>query len=82
MPPKMVATVRSIAWASGASTAWTWLASSRVGTRTRPRGRPALVNPSASLATMGIENPSVLPEPVRPRPRMSLPASASGSVAA
>ena len=29
-----------MAWASGTSTAWTWLASSRVGTRTRPRGRP------------------------------------------
>ena len=82
VPPKMVATVRSMAWASGTSTAWTWLASSRVGTRTRPRGRPALVYPSASPATSGSANPSVLPEPVRPRPRMSRPASASGSVAA
>ena len=82
VPPKIVATVRSITRASGTSTAWTWLASSRVGTSTRPRGRPALVYPSASPATSGIENPSVLPEPVRPRPRMSRPASASGSVAA
>ena len=82
MPPKMVATVRPVAWASGASTAWTWLASSRVGTSTRPRGRPALVYPSASPATSGIENASVFPDPVRPRPRMSRPANASGSVAA
>src|ERR1700678_4512010 len=71
-----------MARASGASTACTWTASSRVGTSTRPRGRHAIVYPSASRATSGILNPSVLPEPVWARPRMSRPASASGSVAA
>ena len=44
-PPKIVATLRPTARASGARTAWTWLASSRVGTSTRPRGRQALVKP-------------------------------------
>ena len=82
IPPNMVVTVRSMEAASGARTAWTWLASSRVGTSTRPRGRQASVCPSASPATSGIAKPSVLPEPVRPRPRMSSPASASGSAAA
>ena len=82
IPPNMVVTVRFMAAASGAMTAWTWLASSRVGTRTRPRGRQASVCPSARPATSGIAKPSVLPEPVRPRPRMSSPASASGSAAA
>ena len=38
--------------------------------------------PPASLAASGRENPSVLPDPVRPRPRMSRPSRASGSVAA
>ena len=82
MPPNMVVTVRFIAAASGAITACTWVASSRVGTRTRPRGWQARVCPSARPATSGIANPSVLPEPVRPRPRMSRPASESGRVAA
>ena len=40
------------------------------------------VCPPASRAASGSANPSVLPEPVRPRPRMSRPASASGRVAA
>ncbi len=80
-PPKIAVTLRPVAWASGARTAWTWLASSRVGTSTSPRGRHAMVCPSASLAASGMENPSVFPDPVRPRPRMSRPARASGSVA-
>src|SRR6266516_4173879 len=82
VPPKTVTTVSPTAWASGARTAWTWLASSRVGTSTRPRGRQAMVWPPANAVTSGIENAIVLPEPVRPRPSTSRPASASGSVAA
>jgi hypothetical protein len=58
VPPKMAATLSPMASASGARTAWTWVASSRVGTRTRPRGRHAIVYPPASLATSGRENPS------------------------
>ena len=41
-----------------------------------------MVWPPANAVTSGIENAIVLPEPVRPRPSTSRPASASGSVAA
>ena len=59
------------------------MASSRVGTRTRPRGcgRAGPDDP-ASLMIMGRPKARVLPEPVRPRPSTSRPASASGMVAA
>ena len=75
--------VRPSARASGSTTAATWLASSRVGTRTRPRGRAGLA------AAVGGGEPGdqreakarVLPEPVRPRPSTSRPARLSGSVA-
>ncbi len=40
------------------------------------------VRPPASADRVGRPKESVLPEPVRPRPRMSLPARASGMVAA
>ena len=43
VPPKIAVTLRPAAWASGVSTAWTWAASSRVGTRISPRGRQAIV---------------------------------------
>src|SRR5215472_866472 len=78
----MVVTHKRVALASGFSTACTCVASSRVGTSTSPRGRPARVRPPASRAASGSAKPSVLPEPVCARPRMSRPASASGSVAA
>ena len=46
-----------------------------------PGQRPARAGvPSASPATSGSANASVLPEPVRPRPRTSRPARVSGSV--
>ena len=59
------------------------MASSRVGTRTRPRGG-AFAEPDglASLLIMGRPKARVLPEPVRPRPSTSRPESASGMVAA
>ena len=70
VPPKMTATVSPMAPASGDKTASTWVASSRVGTSTRPRGRQAIVCPPASLATSGREKPSVLPEPVWAHPEI------------
>ncbi len=82
LPPNTVTTLSPIASARGTIAAWTWLASSRVGTSTRPRGRHAIVWPPARTVTSGIANASVLPEPVRPRPSTSRPASASGSVMA
>ena len=58
------------------------MASSRVGTRTRARGRRgARLRPSARRVSVGRPNASVLPEPVWPRPSTSLPARASGMVA-
>ncbi len=58
------------------------MASSRVGVRMIARGFFFSVCPPASAARVGRPKESVLPEPVRPRPRMSLPARASGMVAA
>ena len=59
------------------------MASSRVGTRTSPRGcRLGGPDQPASLMIMGRPNAKVLPDPVRPRPSTSRPASASGIVAA
>src|ERR1700758_3383225 len=45
VPPKMAVTLSPMACASGERTARTWVASSRVGTSTRPRGRHAIVYP-------------------------------------
>ena len=57
-------------------------ASSRVGTRTRPRGDRSARSPtvSARRASIGRPKPRVLPEPVWARPRTSRPARASGRV--
>ena len=82
-PPKTVRLVRPAASASGTRDSWTCWASSRVGTRTSARGRvEAAERPPARRATSGSRKAKVLPEPVRPRPRTSRPASESGSVAA
>ena len=69
--------------ASGSTTAATWLASSRVGTRISERGRLGwrLLSEAARRATSGRLKARVLPEPVRPRPSTSRPARLSGSVA-
>ena len=82
-PPKMTVVFRPSTLASGAIVASIWVASSRVGASTRARGRRAtLPLPAAAVrVTSGRANASVLPEPVRPRPRTSRPASESGSVA-
>src|SRR5581483_10313928 len=57
-----------------------WPASSRVGARTRARGRDGLARPTRE--TSGIPKARVLPEPVGARPQMSRPARAAGIVAA
>jgi hypothetical protein len=62
-----------------------WAASSRVGASISARGRPcgrARPGCGRSRATTGSAKAKVLPEPVRPRPSTSRPASESGSVAA
>ena len=83
-PPKMVVTRRFMASAKGRITAVIWVASSRVGARTNPSGRPPRRLPPesspASLATMGMLKARVLPEPVLPRPKTSLPERVSGNV--
>ena len=59
------------------------VASSRVGTRTRPRGAGGRRDRSpASRDSSARPKASVLPEPVWPRPSRSRPARASGRVAA
>ena len=82
-PPKIVVVFMPSARASGSTTAATWLASSRVGTRISERGRLGwrLLVDAARRATSGRLNARVLPEPVRPRPSTSLPERLSGSVA-
>ena len=82
-PPKIVVVFMPSARASGSTTAATWLASSRVGTRISERGRLGwrLLSDAASRATSGRLKARVLPEPVRPRPSTSRPARLSGSVA-
>jgi hypothetical protein len=80
-PPKTTVAVSPVAAARGSTTASTWLASSRVGTRTRDRAWRGRRLPPASRATSGRPKARVLPLPVRPRPSTSRPASVSGSVA-
>src|SRR3954465_10505059 len=77
----MAATRRSRAWARGASSSATWLASSRVGARISPRGADAVRgrSPACSRASTARPKASVLPEPVCARPRTSRPARASGN---
>ena len=57
----------------------TCAASSRVGTSTKPVGRPGRL--FVTFAAMAIPNARVLPEPVGAFPQISFPASASGNVA-
>ena len=81
-PPTIGRTRTPIVRPSGASASVTCRASSRVGTSTKPSGRPGRTRAPASLAISGRPNASVLPEPVEPRPRTSRPARTSGIVAA
>ena len=75
-------TLRSIAFANGWSAFVICVASSRVGASTKPLGLRIpwlLFEETASLATIGIPNAKVLPDPVLPLPRTSRPANVSGS---
>src|SRR3954451_12425697 len=64
---------------TASTTCW---ASSRVGTRTRPRGRRACARPPFRRDSSARPKARVLPEPVWPRPSRSRPARVSGRVAA
>src|SRR5215207_6984874 len=59
----------------------TWVASSRVGSRIRPRGALGRLVRPASRTRTGRPKARVLPEPVRARPSTWRPASASGITA-
>ena len=74
-PPKAVATRRPLERASAAVSSATCMASSRVGTSTRPAGTLAS---REMRSTMGIANAIVLPLPVGDLARTSRPARASG----
>ena len=82
MPPTTVASRSLRDRAYGVSASVTCWASSRVGTRTRASGRRASARLPAVRASRARPKASVLPEPVRPRPRTSRPASEFGRVAA
>ena len=81
MPPTTVATRRFTAVAYGVSASVTCWASSRVGTRTRASGACGSARRPAVRASSARPKARVLPEPVRPRPRTSRPASEFGRVA-
>ncbi len=83
-PPNTTVDVRPDAFSSILSDSCNWVANSRVGARIRERGRLGClrVSDSRSRATSGSRKAKVLPDPVRPRPSTSRPASESGSVAA
>ncbi|SDC43732.1 hypothetical protein F558DRAFT_01879 [Streptomyces sp. AmelKG-A3] len=81
MPPTTVATRRFTDVAYGVSASVTCCASSRVGTRTMASGACGWARRPAVRASRARPKARVLPEPVRPRPRMSRPASEFGRVA-
>ncbi|CAG6396952.1 hypothetical protein SCOCK_490065 [Actinacidiphila cocklensis] len=82
VPPQTTFIFRPRTSPYGWSASATCMASSRVGVRMTPRGRRLSVWPPDSWVSSGRPKDSVLPEPVRPRPRMSRPDRASGMVAA
>ncbi len=82
MPPTTVASRSFSDRAYGVSASVTCWASSRVGTSTRASGRLASARRPSVRASSARPNARVLPEPVRPRPRTSRPASEFGRVAA
>ncbi|CAM5579601.1 hypothetical protein SBADM41S_10801 [Streptomyces badius] len=81
MPPTTVASRRCTAVAYGVRASVTCWASSRVGTRTMASGARGSLRRPAVRASRARPKARVLPEPVRPRPRMSRPASEFGRVA-
>ncbi|OAR25334.1 hypothetical protein A8W25_06790 [Streptomyces sp. ERV7] len=81
-PPTTVVSRKLTAVAYGVSASVTCWASSRVGTSTMASGAFGSARRPAVRARSARPKARVLPEPVRPRPRMSRPASEFGSVAA
>jgi hypothetical protein len=79
-PPYTAATLRPRRLPSGASTFFTWFASSRVGVRTSARGAFGSARPMRSSS--GRPKARVLPDPVFALPHRSRPARASGIVSA
>ncbi len=75
-PPYTASTRRFRTAPSHSSCSVTWLASSRVGTSTRARGRE--LRGAASSWTIGKPKARVLPDPVFALPVMSRPVRASG----
>ena len=75
VPPYTACTRRPFAAATTSKSSRTCWASSRVGTRTSAAGRGCASGSSRSA--IGIANPSVFPEPVLERARVSRPARAS-----
>ena len=76
-PPYTGKMTRSHSLPIGCNTSATCNASSRVGTKTRPRGARTRAYLSAH-ANIGTPNASVLPEPVLARPQTSNPRIATG----
>ena len=71
-PPYTGSTRMPASAATGSSTSATWIASSRVGTSTRPSGARGSAT-SVMRASIGTPNASVLPDPVWARPHTSRP---------
>ncbi len=82
IPPTTVTSRSFTERAYGASASVTCCASSRVGTRTSPRGCRGSARRPAVRASRASPKARVFPEPVRPRPRTSRPAREFGRVAA
>src|SRR5699024_9677850 len=81
VPPYTVAICKPRADAIGSRAELTWVANSRVGNTINPRGALGRLIAPASAVTTGIPKASVLPEPVRARPRTFSPDKASGMTA-
>ena len=81
-PPATSSTRSPSESASGDRESVTCIASSRVGTSTRPRGRRGVRWPPSRRASIGRPKARVLPAPVAARPITSRPAMAAGIVAA
>jgi len=81
MPPAISTDDNPTLRARGEMVALICMANSRVGESTTASGRPRFALRLSRRVSNAKAKASVLPEPVRPRPRTSRPAIASGNVA-
>ena len=82
-PPYSVTTFTSLRAAALRRSSATWMASSLVGTTTRPRGADGWPRPEVTMCcSIGMPKANVLPVPVRAWPMTSCPSSAIGKVSA